>query len=276
MGNINTALHVNSTAPFFSRNPSGDYFIEDFDLLTTALSALSWRKLGNKIVMATDKKGKQYYDKIGICDLWDEVVDIIPSDLEGIDPQMFWASGKILALREFNSPISLIDTDFILWDMPILSGEITVAHFEQVGNEIYPDKDYFMMKDYIFPEFNWNVMASNTAFLHINSEDFKQYYTSQAIYFMKSAQKIGDPLCYMVFAEQRLLSMCADALGMSIQPLLSIDKLWENEKFTHIWGAKQAMRESPAQRKKFCDRCLQRLREDFFEYSSVFERIIKP
>ena len=36
------AFHSNWTRPFFARNPGGEYAVEPFELLTTALSALAW------------------------------------------------------------------------------------------------------------------------------------------------------------------------------------------------------------------------------------------
>ena len=38
------AFHSNWTRPFFVRNPGGVYEVEPFELLTTALSALAWRR----------------------------------------------------------------------------------------------------------------------------------------------------------------------------------------------------------------------------------------
>ncbi|NLJ16964.1 MAG: hypothetical protein GX346_07520 [Clostridiales bacterium] len=266
-------LHINSTAPFFARGGK-EYYIEDFDLLTMTLSALSWRKLGNEILMVTDKVGLDYYKSIGITDLWDNVLDIIPCDLDGINPKMFWAAGKVLALREFDCPVCLIDNDFILWEMPELNSEIVAAHYESVNNDIYPPIDYFNMKDYIFPKFNWNVKALNTAFLYINNEDFKQFYTSQALYFMKSAVHSDDFLCYMVFAEQRLLSMCAEYTKIKASTLLDENSLWNNNRYTHIWGAKQAMRDNPQERQTFCNKCISRLERDFPEYKYIFDRVV--
>ena len=43
------AFHSNWTRPFFIRNPHMEYRIEPFELLTTALSALEWRRENGSI-----------------------------------------------------------------------------------------------------------------------------------------------------------------------------------------------------------------------------------
>ena len=45
------AFHSNWTIPFFIRNPHIEYRIEPFELLTTALSALEWRRENGSIRM---------------------------------------------------------------------------------------------------------------------------------------------------------------------------------------------------------------------------------
>lgn len=48
------AFHSNWTRPFFIRNPHIEYRIEPFELLTTALSALEWRRENGSIRMICD------------------------------------------------------------------------------------------------------------------------------------------------------------------------------------------------------------------------------
>ena len=38
------AFHSNWTTPFFKMNPNKEYYIEDFEILTTIISALKWRE----------------------------------------------------------------------------------------------------------------------------------------------------------------------------------------------------------------------------------------
>ena len=53
---------------------------------------------------------------------------------------------------------------------------------------------------------------------------------------------------YMVFAEQRLLAMCAEKKHAHATALSDLPALFggaQNGYFTHIWGFKQQMRENP-------------------------------
>ena len=44
-----TAFHSNWTSPFFIQNNLNEYYIEDFEILTTILSALKWRQNNGSI-----------------------------------------------------------------------------------------------------------------------------------------------------------------------------------------------------------------------------------
>lgn len=261
------AFHIISTAPFFAKK-SGAFSVEDFDLYCTVLSALSWRKHNGRISLYTDTAGEEYYRRTGLIDIWDEVRVCVPDDLEGIDPQMFWAGGKLFALGEAEAPCVMIDTDFIVWKPLTLGREIVAAHREELYPDIYPPFEYFRLKDHILPPFSRGVLPLNTAFLYLPNNDIKEFYVSQAIAFMKSAVPCEDRLCYMVFAEQRMLAMCAEYTGTPVRTLLDKDHLFfPQDSFTHLWGAKQAMRDDPKQREEFCRKSAERIRTEFPEYA---------
>lgn len=267
------AIHIVSTAPFFAKGGKS-YRMEDFDLYCTALSALCWRKYNGKITLCADSRADEYFRSIGFAPLWDEINVCIPDDLEGIDPEMFWAGGKLLALRETPAPVVMLDTDFIVWKTLPFGQEIIAAHREELYPDIYPPLDYFRTKDHIIPAFSESVLPLNTAFLYIPDNDFKSFYTSQAISFMKSAEKSGDRLCNMVFAEQRMAAMCAEYTGTPVKTLLDKDFLFfPQDSFTHLWGAKQAMRDDPALRGDLLRKFKARLLSDFPEYSFVADII---
>lgn len=267
------AIHIISTAPFFSRGKT-DYQIEDFDLYCAALSALCWRKYNGKITLCADKCAADYIRQIGFEALWDEINVCLSDDLDGINPSMFWAGGKILALAKTDAPVVMLDTDFIVWKKLDFGNEIIAAHREELMPNVYPPFEYFRAHGHIIPDFSESVLPLNTAFLYLPDNDFKEFYTSQAIAFMKSAERSDDPLCYMVFAEQRMLAMCAEHMGVSVKTLLDKDHLFfPQDSFTHLWGAKQAMRDNAEQRADFLSKCRARLCTDFPEYSYIADII---
>ncbi|MDO5566424.1 MAG: hypothetical protein Q4G59_07180, partial [Planctomycetia bacterium] len=110
------AFHSNWTRPFFSRHV-GTYYIEDFELLTTILSALKWQEVNGDIEMITDKVGAAYYKKLGIEKIWNlGIDDSLESKMnKPIDPNTFWAAGKLYALQKQSGPCVMLDTDFIIW-----------------------------------------------------------------------------------------------------------------------------------------------------------------
>ena len=91
---------------------------------------------------------------------------------------------------------------------------------------------------------------------------------------MKSAAHCGERLKYMVFAEQRMAAMCAEYTGTPVKTLLDKDMLFfPQDSFTHLWGAKQVMRDHPELRVEFCGRCADRIRRDFPDWAWTIDRI---
>lgn len=270
-------LHINWTAPFFARR-SGEYFVEDFEILTTILSAASWKAKNGEIKLCADKQAIEFYKEAGLLNLYDEIEELkVDKD---INPEMFWAAGKLFALRNQKAPVAVIDTDFIVWDEILFDklGECTVIHFEDLYADVYPGREFFEMKeDYEWPQLDWSLKACNTAFMVIKSDLLIQEYTQMAVNFMKNAKNTGDPLKYIVFAEQRLINMCAKRLGIATESFSDLKKLFANGDgcFTHTWGMKQQMRDMPWLRHDFCMRCLSRIRRDFPEYIQAAERAVR-
>lgn len=110
------AFVSNWTRPYAVRCPGRPYQMTDFDLLTTVLSALVWRRENGSIRMITDDTGAQYYRSLGLTDLWDGGIFTYLNDIpSAIDPCTFWAAGKLYALAATPAPCVMLDTDFIVW-----------------------------------------------------------------------------------------------------------------------------------------------------------------
>ena len=108
------AIHSTWTKP--RRYKYGRFFSEDFDILTTILSALKWREKNGNIKMVTDSAGLEFYKSCGMCSIWDETDTSLDDIPDSINPEMFWAAGKLFALAGECAPTAVIDTDFIVWD----------------------------------------------------------------------------------------------------------------------------------------------------------------
>jgi hypothetical protein len=277
------AFHTNWTRPFFLRNQGSPYFIEGYDLLTTILSALEWRKHNGGIRMITDTVGAEYYRKLGLEHIWDLGItaSLDALDSEAIFPLSFWAAGKIFALAQQSAPCVMLDTDFIVWkSLAVYINGVTlaVAHREGISSEIYPERAFFNMdKNYHFPsEWDWTVLPCNTALLYIADKQFKEYYTTESIRFMRNLRETKNITAEMVFAEQRLLAMCAAARGIQIKTMLDIEDLETQNAFTHVWGLKRELQTNPEKRREFCLNCKERIISDFPEEAAVLEKIPSP
>ncbi|GHV48249.1 hypothetical protein FACS189499_07280 [Clostridia bacterium] len=284
------AIHINSAAPFFAKaahmaetsntTKKPDYRQSRAELYCMALSALLWKKNGGDIALYCDAVSVEYYARNGFLSLYDRVDNTIPADLNGIDPMMFWAAGKILALKKQTAPVVMLDTDFLVWEMPDFQKTtgIIAAHREDLSPEIYPDFSSFNLRpDYTFrPDWDETVLPCNTAFLYIPDDEFLETYCAESERFMHSAYHASDFLTYMVFAEQRIVAMEAERLGVPITVLLDKDRLFlPQEKYTHLWGAKQILRDNHAEEAKFTARCRARIKKDFPAAESIIDKIEK-
>lgn len=273
------AFVSNWTRPYAVRCPDRPYQMTDFDLLTTVLSALVWRRENGSIRMITDDIGAQYYRSLGLTDLWDGGIFTYLNDIPStIDPCTFWAAGKLYALAATPAPCVMLDTDFIVWHS--LSEHwhrpLAVIHREALNPAIYPAPSAFVLApSYHFPtNWNWHEPACNTALTYFGNDTLRKTYVGQAMDFMQAARG-RDGLIYMVFAEQRLLAMCAQACGVPIHAFSTEQDLFQGNQcdFTHIWGFKQAMQEQPVLHELFCQKCAARIRKDFPIYANICQTI---
>lgn len=271
------AFHTAWSAPLFARDADAKYSVSDFDLLTTALSALTWKRYNGPIDLHCDEIALAYYKKLSLTALWDQIYPL-PLDA-GLDANCFWAAGKLLALRQTDTPCVMLDTDFIVWqpietmlhDLPL-----AVIHREPLDSGIYPDPHSLCAtQPFDLSGFDLTEPAANTAFAWFADMDFKNLYCDTALDFMRNALPNGDRLTYMVFAEQRLLPMLAAQKNIPLAALSDLESLFFSGQnlFTHTWGYKQLLRSDSEARLRFCSRCAKRIQRDFPEAVSVLAGI---
>lgn len=259
------AFHCICSRPSFYNQ---EFYMQDYQILTMILSALNWKKYNGSIKLIADENAIKFIKTHSLQWLWDNDIEVL-HEYEDINYHMFWAGAKLFALKSQIAPIVMIDLDMIVWnDIRGLLEDTNLSciHSEPIDSNIYKDKYYFNMKrDYQFDnEFDWNVPASNTAFLYIKDNEFKNYYCDEAIKFMKNSAKTDDHLSYMVFAEQRLLSMCAKKKDIDIKYIIQFPQAIGNQSnFTHIWGYKDILSKNDIENYKFCKRCVKRIINDF-------------
>ena len=165
------AFHTNWSKVFAVKHPNQPYEIEDFELLTTMLSALEWRKHNGSIRMVTDQTGYDYYKKLGLLWIWDDGVDNVLDHLipANVNPHVFWAAAKLYALTYQPAPVVMMDTDFIVWNTlgdRISAYPLSIIHREEINPTVYPQKLFLKTDDdYVWPELDWDIAPCNTAFV---------------------------------------------------------------------------------------------------------------
>lgn len=268
-------FHAFWSAPNRLRNGGGIVF-PDYELLTMMLSALTWREKNGSIRMVTDDAGAAFFACAGLDALWDGGLDASLDALPpSLDARLFWAAGKLEALRRTEAPCVMLDTDLILWNCvdAFCTDGVTVAHREALAPEVYPDpRTAFLLEEgYVFPpEWDFSLPAANTAFLYLPDNALKRYYTDEAFRFMSALRSPdADPTVAMCFAEQRILPMCAAAKGYAVRSLLDERALDEQSLATHLWGEKRALAASPERRVAYCLGCVTRILHDFPAWTNV-------
>ena len=250
--------------------------LEDFELFTLTISALKWREYNGSIKLVTDSIGAKYICECGLIDAWSSI-EILLDDLKqfNINEDVFWAGSKLYALSKQKIPCVMIDLDFILWraiDFSQYGKDLAVIHREDIYPTVYPPKEFFNFIDgWQLPNWlNWSIRPCNGALVYFGSKKFLREYTTFALEFMQKANEKDDRLCYMVFAEQRWMAMCAEHFAIPIHEFSSLAELFDNKQkyFTHVWGYKQKLRDNPIDAENFCRQCADRLKQDFPDFTA--------
>ena len=260
------AFHILRTRENFST--------ADFENFVALLSALKWREKNGSIKLVTDTRGAEYFNRLGLSAAWNEIdTSLDEMNALGWDEKIFWAGAKLFALSKQVAPVVMIDLDFIVWqrlDFAPFSTNLAVIHREQVGNLIYPDKNFFRLKDGqpLPKNLDWSIEACNTAFAYFGANDFIKRYTDFAFELMTSLDTSDDVLTYMVLVEQRWAAMCAALMRREIFSLSSLENLFGRQKyFTHLWGEKQKLRDNAQASENFCRNCARRIQNDFPDWA---------
>ncbi len=270
------AYHINWTKPFLELSPNTPYAIPDYALLTTILSAACLQQNSGPVQMITDRAGAAYYRSIGLDRLWhggmlDPLDQWIPAC---VNPICFWAAGKLYTLLHKTAPCLIVDTDFIIWKniSGLLSGcKIAAIHDEPLSPEVYPPFSALQTNFSMHSNFDLTLRPANTALLYFQDTDFMHDYAKTAISFLEQTPSPDNRLTYMVFAEQRLLPLCAKQAHIPIRYLRSFSQLFSNEEqtFTHVWGHKTVLEASASIRADFCAACVRRILADFPAYGPM-------
>ena len=89
---------------------------------------------------------------------------------------------------------------------------------------------------------------------------------------MENCRETEENLCHMVFAEQRLLAMCAGREGKIISSFFpEAADIEGQDVFTHLWGYKNILKFNFQKRVEFNDRLCERIEREFPEETVIRE-----
>ncbi|MEV5375807.1 hypothetical protein AB0L26_07475 [Streptomyces nondiastaticus] len=282
------AIHVNSTlpsVPYLGRlkGPDG-YQVEDFELLTTILSAAAWRRFNGPVKLYTDHVGEAYYRRLGMTELWDGGVDteVLESLPASISHDVFWTAGRVAALQAETAPFASLDTDLVVWGPigALITSDFMALHSEPLHHGVYkPRSELSTPPGYVWEEWDWDALPCNASLTYYAEDRLTKVFHAKAMEFI-----VGNPIrreaearlpVHDVFVAQRLLPMCALRLG--VRPAYFLD--WprpehnsetmtgggRNQLVTHVWAYKGALKSDQDLREAFCRRCVARIRADYPE-----------
>lgn len=260
------AIHIHSTAPLVFQKQ--DYQPSCLDISSIVLSALLWRKHCGSIKLYTDSVFYTFLKSKNLLELWDggidtETVDAIPPS---VNQRVFWAAAKLFALNNAKAPVAMVDNDLFFWrdiSKKINLKAVTVLHREDFF-ECYVDKEQLRTPpNYQFDSlWDWKQYPCNTAFAFFPHNEFKNKYTNEAIRFMiGNTGKDAKVSSQMVFAEQRILAMCAKRDNISINTLIDNPFDHKNDMFTHLWGAKNRARKNKNDLQQLISAILDKIKE---------------
>lgn len=262
-----TAYHVFLTTPYYCNSGSEkELELEEFELLTAKLSACLWKRYNGPIYMLTDPRGAEYFYKMHLDRIYDGILPILDARNYGINAKKFWASGKIQALTKIQTPCVVLDMDMIVWKVLDLSGcSLAASHIEHLDERLYPDIPFFLMSPrYQFPkQWNYNVEPLNTSFVYFADNALKDYYSQQSIRFMQYERDTpNDGFTCMIFAEQRILAMCAEEKKAKVKTFLDYDNLAEKQDImTHLWSGKKLLYYDKDVEEEYIRLCRQKIEE---------------
>jgi len=247
--------HVNWSAP--RRHP-----YQNWEILAQILSAEFWRRNSGPIKLVCDEPALRVYEKLGMTSLYKEIEMLDLTLLEGIDPSIYFAGGKLAAqLQVPDDQCVFLDLDLILNPQQdeFNPAQPYFLHREIPVSPYYPDE-----ARWFWPiEFMKDVFALNCGISYLPSKELRREYAGLALQFMVNNTDYYqyEPNALMVTAEQRLLGMFLKTKNLEPhyfvndiyipgnydkQVVWYSDNLGSNIKekeseFSHLWGSKSIL-----------------------------------
>lgn len=278
-------------------NPSeGARAFKDYDILTMVLSAVQWKAANSgRLTFYGDFKTVEMLEQMHLVGLWDRCDGQLLDkkiDREHYNVSVFYPIGKFIVLLEESCPCAMIDTDLIIWkniDSFLQKKDVIFTHWEDTKSDTrwYCRKEKLPVpQGYSFHTmWNFSLRAANTSFMYFKDCSLRDYYVECAMKYMYNnpctVNMSGKSA--LLFAEQRLFTICVDEKGNWQKTAPLIDITWDakrgkfqvskkrpegwdfyqpdnNSIVTHTWIAKAQIEKNDKYRSYFSCRLIEKLR----------------
>lgn len=268
----------------------------DYTILMLILSVMQWKnKNSGKLSFYGDAKTVNFLERLHINELWDRCDGVTLDqkiDKKHYNVLVFYSIGKFIALLQEPCPCAMLDIDLVIWenlDSLLKEKDAVFTHWEDTKETSiwYCDKKKLPVPEkYQFnPVWDFKKPAANTSFIYFNNSSLRDYYAECAMRYMwdnpYAIKETGNAA--ILFAEQRLFTMCVDERNCWDKMAPLIDITWDAKKgefrlsqntpngwaffqpdnesvATHIWIAKEQIDKNEQYRSYFCCRLIEKLR----------------
>jgi hypothetical protein len=266
-----TYFHTFWTWPQFqsrTEQQTDDIVLWDFEALTWLTSALEIRR-HSPMRLVTDSRGLRFVQRVGLDWVYSGGISTALDDIpEELNQTVFWAAGKLFALRAVDTPCVGLDPDAILWEPFEPTAPVLALHQEPRECPYYAQQQARYSWCGLSPsDWDWELDPFNMGICYFGPPEAAASYSAASIRFMldfsRAAQRAdfwgkrqSEDFCdAMLLAEQRLLPMCMKRLGLKVNALARLQPkafhLERNPLCCHLWGAKDRYRDCAEARLAF-------------------------
>lgn len=257
-----------------------------FELLTWVASAIQWRKLYGSISFVTDAEGLKVLASLGLGELYSSI-RVLASPFSLIDPAVYWAAGKIIAMQSFvgRQDVYSIDTDCIVWNPLRGKDGLALVGLNYDNPGFYSIVSSRMVR--FFPD--WDSISSapiNAAILgfpgYCGKGSLLDVFTSTSIKLMEVASAEGNlDSASMIFAEQKLSAEVCTRMGLKYGVLCKASEATgyhievdERSKYiTHLWDTKERYRDSASARTAYIEWLSREIEPSLGKFRAIWTNI---
>lgn len=211
----------------YREQESNDYTTTDQEILYTILSVGYWKKFNGPTKLYTDSVGYEYYKKLNMLSLWDEIdVDTL-TNYNWVDGGQFWTSGKSYCIGIQDTPFVFLDLDFIVREtLPswVFEKDVCIPYWEIPRGYYYPTIEQYDSIKHWKPKngFSYDMLIPNTSFLYINNIDVQKEYLTEHLKAVNTHDEI--PEWFWLVTDQGLFGQ--SLREYSINPQTLTDKVF--------------------------------------------------